>query len=282
MIDFHVHMGNLFRHRAPHAPLTAQQLVDNMNRLGISISVLLPCESPEAAPGYFLTDEALRARDLYPDRLIAFCAVDPRMSRCVEQIDAFVKHYGCKGFGEHINSLAFDDPRNIAIYAKCDELGLPLVFDMNRDYCYDDPRLTRLERCLREFPNVKFVGHGPAFWAAISGDNDGRGGYPSGPVVPGGAVDRLLAEYDNLYADISAHSGYNAMTRDPDFTLKFVGRHWRKLLFGSDIMGPGWHVPQIEWLRTADICDEMRQAIAEGNARRLLGLESGPVGGTGG
>ena len=273
IIDFHVHMGNLFRNRYPSIELSVHQLIDHMNRHDIDISVLLPCESPEAAPGYFLTQEALRARDIYPDRLIAFVSVDPRMPHSTDQIRIFIDRYGCLGFGELINSLPFDDPLNRGIYAICDEYGLPLVFDMNRTYCWDDPQLTRLERCLKEFPGCKFVGHGPAFWAAISADNEGTGGYPRGPVVPGGPVDRLLGEYENLYADISARSGYNAMTRDPQFTVGFVNRHWHKLLFGSDIMGPGWEVPQLRWLEELDVDRRKKEAIAYGNARRVLGLE---------
>jgi predicted TIM-barrel fold metal-dependent hydrolase len=215
---------------------------------------------------------------LYPERLIAFCCVDPRMPGCTKQIDIFVKYYGCRGFGEHINSLAFADPRNKAIYAKCDEYGLPLVFELNRDYCYDDIHLSQLEACLKEFPNVTFCGHGPGFWAAISADYDAQGGYPRGPVVPGGPVDRLLEEYDNLYADISAPSGYNALTRDPEFTQGFVARHWRKLLYGSDVMGPHWDIPQLRWLAELEVSPEIRQAIASGNARRVLRLDQQPRG----
>jgi predicted TIM-barrel fold metal-dependent hydrolase len=194
------------------------------------------------------------------------------MPSFTQQIEVFVERCGCKGFGEHINSLAFDDPRNKAIYARCNDYGLPLVFEINRDYCWDDERLSRLEACLREFPNVKFVGHGPGFWAAISADYDAQGGYPTGPVSPGGPIDRLLADYENLYADISAHSGYNALTRDPEFTLGFVHRHWRKMLFGTDIMGHSWHNLHAQWLASLEVPNEIRAAIASGNARRLLGL----------
>jgi len=273
MIDFHVHMGNMYRERYPaNQPLSAQQLIDRMNREGIEISVLLPLESPEGSWGYFLTEEAVAARDLYPERLIAFVCVDPRYPLAADFIDFFVKERGCKGFGEHVNGLAFDDERNKVIYAKCDEYGLPLVFDMNPDLCYDEVGLPRLEACLKEFRNVRFVGHGPSFWTAISGDDDRKGGYPHRPITPGGAVDRLLAQYENLYADLSAGSGYNAMTRDPEFTAGFVARHWRKLLWATDYLGPGQAMPQVEWLRSLEVAPEVREAIAAGNARRLLGL----------
>ena len=281
MIDFHVHLGSMYRERYPaYSPLSAHQLIDRMNREGIAISVLLPLESPEGSWGYFLTEDAVAARDMYPERLVAFCCIDPRYPLAAQFIDYFVTRHGCKGFGEHVNGLAFDDERNKVIYAKCDEHGLPLVFEISPDpstplrtgLCYDEVGLPRLERCLREFRNVKFVGHGPGFWAAISGDDDGKGGYPKRPIALGGAVDRLLGEYDNLYADLSAGSGHNAMTRDAEFAAGFVARHWRKLLFGTDYLGPEQPMPQVAWLRGLDIATEVREAIAAGNARRLLEL----------
>ena len=92
MIDFHVHLGDLYRYAYPNkVGLWAHQLVERMNREGIEISVLLPLESPEGACGYFLTEQAIEARNMYPERLIAFMCIDPRMSRAPEQIDVFVK-----------------------------------------------------------------------------------------------------------------------------------------------------------------------------------------------
>lgn len=272
MIDFHVHLGSLGRAASPRATLSPQQWVDRMDREGIELGVLLPLESPEVG-GYFMTEEALAARDLYPERLIAFLCIDPRMPGLAAQFDAFVKRDGCCGFGEHLNGLPFGDPLNRAIYAKCDEYAFPLVFDLGCNNALpDDARLSGLESCLREFPNCTFVGHGPGWWAAISGDYDGTPSYPKGPIQPGGAVDRLMGEYDNMWADISAGSGSNAMTRDPEFTQGFVERHWRKLLFGSDICFPGQAIPQVQWLKALDVSEEVRDAIANGNARRLLGL----------
>jgi uncharacterized protein len=59
-------------------------------------------------------------------------------------------------------------------------------------------------------------------------------GYPAGPVKRGGLTDKWLSEYPNLYADLSANSGNNAMSRDPEFARGFVARHKDKLIFGSD------------------------------------------------
>lgn len=273
MIDFHAHIGNLQREGYPHRPpFTPHACVDRMNREGVDISVLLPLESPEGSWGWFLTEEAIAARDLYPDRFVAFMCIDARYPAVEKLFDIFYHQYGCRGFGEHITGLPFDHELNKVIYRKCDEYGLPMVMDLC-SILTDEPGLPRLERCLQEFPNCRFVGHGPYFWANISAPESELGGYPSGPITPGGAVDRLLSEYPNLYADLSAGSGYNAMTRDPEYTQGFIERHWPRLIYGSDICWHNMEVPQLDWLAHLDIPGDWRHAIADGTARKLLGLD---------
>jgi hypothetical protein len=273
MIDIHTHLNITGRLPGDGPPLTAEQLIDRMNREGVDQSCLLPCESPEVSARPFVHEEAISACHRYPERLILFISVDPRAPRCVELIQHYAATYDVKGFGEVKNSLAFDDPLHKQIYAKCNELGLPLLFHSDPTLCWDEVGLPRLEACLQEFPKVSFIGHGPGWWAAISADDDRSGGYPKDPIKPTGAIDRLLGDYANLYADISAGSGYNALTRDSDFTVGFLERHWRKLLFGTDYLRPGQELRQFEWLRSAPLSDEQRGAIADGNARRILGLD---------
>jgi hypothetical protein len=57
-------------------------------------------------------------------------------------------------------------------------------------------------------------------------------------VTAGGLTDRYLADYPNMFGDLSAGSGLNALTRDEDFTRGFLERHQDKLLFGSDCSDP--------------------------------------------
>ena len=47
-------------------------------------------------------------------------------------------------------------------------------------------------------------------------------------------TDKWLGDYPNLFGDMSANSGNNAMSRDPEFTADFLKRHQDKLFFGSD------------------------------------------------
>ncbi len=116
------------------------------------------------------------------------------------------------------------------------------------------------------------IGHGPRWWEAISADDDGSCSYPKTPVVKGGVADRFLQEYDNMYADISAGSGYNAMTRDLEFTQGFIERNCLKLLFATDYLCAGHEVGHVKWMRETPMKEERRAAISEGNARRILRL----------
>ena len=116
---------------------------------------------------------------------------------------------GAKGFGEHKAGLPIDDRRMMALYEVCDDLDLPVLFHCDEQRGTDDPGLPGLERVLIAFPRVNFIGHGPGFWASISGDATAKdlGGYPKGHVAPGGALDRLFDAHKNLWGDLSAGSG---------------------------------------------------------------------------
>jgi predicted TIM-barrel fold metal-dependent hydrolase len=96
------------------------------------------------------------------------------------------------------------------------------------------------------------------------------GGYPRGKVTPGGAVDRLLETYPNLYGDLSAESGANAIRRDPEFGREFLIRRADRLLFGTDYLALGQEVPQFELLDGLELPDDVQEKIYRGNARRLL------------
>src|SRR5262249_48765319 len=90
------------------------------------------------------------------------------------------------------------------------------------------------ESILKGYPKTTFIGHADAFWANVSADYHNEAAYPSGPIARGGVTDRWLGEYPNLFGDVSANSGNNALSRDPSFTADFLERHQGKLLFGSD------------------------------------------------
>ena len=90
------------------------------------------------------------------------------------------------------------------------------------------------ESILKAYPKTTFIGHADAFWANVSADYHNEAAYPTGPIKRGGVTDKWLGDYPNLFGDMSANSGNNAMSRDPEFTADFLKRHQDKLFFGSD------------------------------------------------
>jgi len=273
MIDFHVHLGDLHFPRPNTKPLGVDQLIDTMNRLGIGMSVLLPLDNPEAAGTYFTTFEALEAYKKYPERLIPFCCVDPRRDHVEGSIKAFVE-MGCKGFGEHKVGLAIDDEKSKKIYKICGEMGLVVLMHLDPGLNIDEAGLPRLEKLLKEMPETDFIMHGPGWWTEISGGNEERGGYPEGEIQPDGRVDILLQEYPNLYADLSAGSAHNALTRDPDYTPGFLERNWKKLLFATDYLEAGQKLPIVKFIKELDMDESIVYAMAQGNAMKLLGISA--------
>jgi predicted TIM-barrel fold metal-dependent hydrolase len=181
---------------------------------------------------------------------------------------------GAKGFGEHKAGLPIDDPRMMDLYEVCAGFKLPVLFHMDNLRGLDRPGLPGLEHVLKAFPTVNFLGHGPGFWASISGDMGANdfGAYPKGPVKPGGALDRLFDAYPNLWGDLSAGSGAGALSRDLAFGQAFLIRRADRLLFGTDYLKPGQVVPQFEVLASLELPGEVRANIERENARKLLGL----------
>ena len=97
-----------------------------------------------------------------------------------------------------------------------------------------------LERRLKEFDRIGFIGHGPLFWQGVSDDWDRVEQYPSTPITNEGPSIRLLKNYSNMYADISGYSGYNALKRDIDFTKFLLNRYYKKIIFGTDNCSYGY------------------------------------------
>ena len=88
---------------------------------------------------------------------------------------------------------------------------------------------------------------------------------------------RRLRTYANLWADLSAGSGHNALTRDPAFGLEFLEEFQDKLLFGTDLCCVPMDMPLAgtlrEWRDAGKISEGAFRKIARENAIRLLGLD---------
>ncbi len=274
-----MHIGRLY-YQEP-GPLIPSYLLNFMDRHGIEKAALLPIESPEETHYYITTDYVLRVCGRHPDRFVPFCNVDPRrgnsdLSTDFRKIITEYRDRGCRGLGELMCGLWIDDPRMQMIYQVCGDLGLPIIFHMDALRDLDEKSLPRMEAMARKFPDTTFIGHGPHFWAEVSGDvrEDDFGRYPEGPVAPGGAVERLLGTCPNVYADLSAGSAYNPLTRDPSFGPAFLEKFRDKLLFGTDICRLTQEFPIFEYLRTCGISNDAYRRITGLNAAEMLKLGS--------
>lgn len=281
----HTHVGTFYYGK----PLSADGLVRMMDKHAIEKACVLPLVSPESTPYLQPTEGALEAAKAHPDRLIAFCCLDARVSttnpnryghvagvRGMIEILERYKAAGARGFGEHKVGLPFDHPQMMMVYEACDKLSLPILFHLDDLRGIDTPGLPRLENVLKTFPGLPLIGHAAGFWASISGDATFTdfGRYPDvpKPITPGGALDRLMEKYPNLYGDLSEPGGEKAITRDPAFAREFIIRNAGQLVFGTDFLMAGQEIPHFELHDSLKLPDDVQAKIFRDNAKKLLKL----------
>jgi len=277
-VDMHTHLGQTWN---TTQPLSAEELLRWMDAHKIAQAIVLPLVSPESSSYLLTTDFVITQTKPFRDRLIPFCSIDPRTSYTggLTGLVAMLKKYvdnGAKGFGEHKPGVAFDDPKSMLIYAACAELNLPLLFHIDNQRNLDQPGLPGLEHALKDNPGCNFIGHGPGWWASISGDvtQANLHAYPKTKVAPGGAIDTLMDKYPNLFGDLSAGSGAGAISRDLAFGREFLIRRQDRILFGTDFLAPAQAVPQFELFeqKLTDLPAAAKAKIFRDNARQLLRL----------
>ena len=271
--DFHTHITQEWGNRPA---FTAEDLLEFMDENGIEQAAVSPLVSPLAWDHPVSTDYVLEKTKPYRDRLIPFCAIDPRSNKwgrpMVDKLEQFVEA-GARGFGEHKLGLPIDHPLNIELFAACGEVGLPVLFHLDSLRNTDEPGLPGLEHVLKQVPDTNMVGHAQGWWASISGDatREDLQNYPDRPVEPGGAIDRLMDKYPNLYGDLGAGSGANAILRDLEFGREFLIRRADQLVFGTDVLMPGQDVNQIALYRDElDLPEEVERKIYWENAHELI------------
>ncbi len=274
LIDVHVHLGQPWNERRA---LTAEVLLRWMDAHQIEAAWVLPLVSPEAWFYPISTDWVLQETRPFRDRLIPFCAIDPRTAVFGGRptFSDLLRRYrdaGARGFGEHKWGGPIDDPRNIELIGACAAEQLPVLFHLDNDRNTDAPGLPGLAKLLEAVPDATLIGHGPGWWASISRavNQADLGGYPIGPVAPGGALDRLLEGHPRLFADLSAGSGHNAIRRDLEFGRAFLQRHADQILFGTDYLAEDQVVEQFDLLESLDLPAAVLEKIYFGNAARLI------------
>lgn len=219
MLDTHLHLR-----RDPDSCFT------HMQGCGVTHAVLLTPANSE--------DRAKQEMEKRPGRFARSVSADPAAPDVIRVFRDALSG-GAVSLGELKYHLALDSAEMRRVYDISAELQVPVMLHIQSFPHFDgelpyNTGYPQFDKILKAYPKTIFVGHADLFWAHIGADVPTDRGYPSGPVKPGGLTDRWLSDFPNLYADLSANSGNNALSRDPDFTRDFIRRHRDKLLFGSD------------------------------------------------
>jgi predicted TIM-barrel fold metal-dependent hydrolase len=266
------------------------RMIENMDAAGIDQTWLLSWEAPEGEldPYYYSVlnpnsvaipfCDVVELVERYPGRFIPGTTADPRDPHALERLKAAVDIHRVRIFGEFKRRLRYDDPDVIRIFHYCGELGLPVIFHLDVTF----PRhgapsswqwwygggLENMEAPLRLCPKTQFLGHAPGFWREISADADQEPlVYPKDkPILGRGQILKFLDKYPNLNCDLSGGSGQIALSRDLEFTRKFLIEYQDRMFFGRDQFDSNLY----DLLISLGLPPTVLAKILSGNALRLV------------
>jgi predicted TIM-barrel fold metal-dependent hydrolase len=279
IIDIHQHLGYSGR---PDDVLIAHQ-----RAMGITTTILLPAGRPvTTASTHAGVANGLQAQALGNEACYQFARGHPAfrfganevpdVKGAVREIERYLER-GAVAIAEQKFGVECDAPEMQRIYALAQAHQVPVLMHWQFEmYNYG---FERFHKMLAKYPRVNFLGHAQTWWANIDKNHrDQSVLYPKGAITPGGLTDRYLADYPNMYGDLSAGSGLNALTRDEDFTRDFLTRHQDKLLYGSDCSDHEGAGPTCQGVQTLAVVRRLattvrieRKLLYE-NAKRLFRL----------
>jgi predicted TIM-barrel fold metal-dependent hydrolase len=280
IIDIHQHLGYSGR---PDDVLLAHQ-----KAMGATKTLLLPSGRPVTRKStHNGVANGLQAEALGNDACHQFAQAHraqylfaanevPDLDDATKTIEAHLKR-GAILIGEQKFGVECDAPEMQRIYQLAQANDVPVLLHFQFEmYNYG---FERFHKMLEKYPKVRFIGHAQTWWANVDKNHtDQKVLYPKGPVTPGGMTDRYLGDYENMYGDMSAGSGLNALTRDEAHAREFLTRHQDKLLFGSDCNdreggGPKCQGTQtIAAIRRLSASKAIERKLLHDNARKLFRL----------
>ena len=241
IIDIHQHLG--------YSGRSDEAFVRHQQSMGIAKTILLPAGRPINSPStHEGVSNGLEARCVGNEGCYRFAQADPQRYTfganevpdapgAVSEIEKYLK-LGAVIIAEQKFGVDCDSPEMCRIYELAADYHVPVL--MHWQYQRFNYGFERFHKILGRFPKTNFIGHAQTWWAHIdlAYRDDTANLYPKGPVTPGGWTDRYLSDYPNMFGDLSAGSGLNALTRDEAHARAFIHRHQDKLLYGSDCNDP--------------------------------------------
>jgi len=280
IVDIHQHLGYSGR---PDDVLLSHQRV-----MGATTTILLPAGRPVSRPSTHdgvsnglqaecLGNEACRQFAKAHGKAFAFGANEvPDIEGATEEIERYLKRGGVI-IAEQKFGVECDAPAMQKIYELAQAHRVPVL--MHWQFQMYNYGFERFYKMLEKYPRVTFLGHAQTWWANVDKNNaDQTVMYPKGPVTSGGLTDRYLSDYPNMYGDLSAGSGLNALTRDEDFTRDFLTRHQDKLVYGSDCSDLEGSGPKCLGAQTIAVVRRLagskviERKLLYGNAKKLFRL----------
>ena len=224
IIDIHQHTNYHFR--------ADEQLLTHQKAMGVTRTILLPAGSLYGLEANCTGNQAVYDFELnHPGGYVFFANEVADLPGARAEIERWLKR-GALGIGEQKFKVDCDSPAIEEVAELAQQYRVPILLHFQHN-AYN-LHIERFHKILEKFPRVNFIGHAQTWWSNIDKNCDQKTMYPVGKIASGGLTDRLLSEYPNMYGDLSAGSGLNALNRDPEFTRGFLERHQDKLLFGSD------------------------------------------------
>ena len=272
-IDVHNHQWNM--DDASLKPLLSE--MDNLN-MGIMVNLSGRAWGSEAESDKFFTKSLANIKQTNTPRLILFTNIlfdgigTPGWTEAsVKRLEADVKAgaHGLKiykNLGMDIKDasgklVAIDDPRLDPIWAKCGELGIPVLIHTADPKSFWDPMDRYNERWLelKLHPNRK-RGANSVDWAKLLDEqhhifqkhpkttfiNAHMGWYPNNL----GKLDSLMGVYPNMMLEIGAVIA--ELGRQPRAAHAFFVKHQDRIVFGKDSWVPAEYATYFRVLETAD------------------------------
>lgn len=237
IIDIHQHTNYLQRDVA--------QLIAHQRAMGVTQTILLPAGTPVSRAstaegkhnglggvGAGGNETVLAMARQYPKEYFFGANEVTDLPEAQKEIAKYLDLGGII-IGEQKFGVECDSTESQVLYALAAEYQVPIL--MHFQHATYNRGFERLHKMLEKFPKTNFIGHAQTWWANIDKNHaDQTVLYPKGKVMTGGLTDRYLADFPNMFADMSAGSGLNALTRDEDHARGFLDRHQAKILYGSD------------------------------------------------
>ena len=273
MIDSHVHVWTLEPKRYPwhqtlaHVPIptkpaTAETLLAEMDRAGVSHAVLVQ-PSVYGSSNDYLCD----ALDRHPSRFIGVCLLDPQATDAGDKLRHWCVERGCRGL--RINLIGHDDASWIldtaraGLWQAAREIGASVSFQMRPEQAGFVGRLARMQ------PGITFV----ADYLGTEAFHDASGAAAIGHLAGSPNVwFKLLA----VGQDSRRSYPFQDLWPMYEHAVRAFGAH--RIVFGTDfphVCRACTYEQAVAWLRELPFLDSRERAlIAEANARRLWGLDN--------